>query len=145
MKISEAREKYMANLILIITSKTVYAGLFKAFLSLVSLYVITSYTSFEMIHKLETESYRLRYVVEHELKKEIELNDFECVFEMKSYPECKLAKYSFYSLRQTSDLMKVISHFLLYLCFLPLSLAILGFFSNPFYRKAIPYISPPKT
>ena len=138
MKFFEATDKYMETLFKIILSRTGYTGFFKAFVSLVTLFLITNHTLFEMTLKLEAESNKLKYVVEHELKKEIELDDFNCMFEMQSYPECKLAKYKYVQSTQGIELMELVSELLYKLMKITLGVSIIGFFANPFVHRAVP-------
>ncbi|WP_147302655.1 hypothetical protein [Thalassotalea euphylliae] len=76
-----------------ITSKDGYKGFFKAFIIIATLYLGSLMSVSTLALPIESDSHKYRYTVEHELKKEIKIETLECKFEMKSYKECKLAKY----------------------------------------------------
>ena len=74
-------------------SKQGYSALFKAFIVIISLYLLSIIQVTNITLPIEVDSYNLKYEVEQELKKEVKFSDLTCSFEMKSYKQCKLALY----------------------------------------------------
>ena len=145
MEIYKFADKYMLNLIKIMSSRTGYIGLFKAFISIVTLLLISTFTLFEVTRDLEFDSNRLKYIVEHELEKQIVLKDFECSFEIKSYPECQLAKDKHEVATIGLAFFELNIKFLTMLAYITGCMSIIAFFSNPLIHRAVPYRYPPKT
>lgn len=118
-----------------ITSKTGYSSMFKAFIVIITLYLGSTITVTNIALPLEVDSYKLKYSVEHELKKEIEFNELKCKFEMKSYQDCKLALYKNDIKTKSFEALYAFQELLKFLAYLTGILSILGFVIHPYSHE----------
>ncbi|MCW4152235.1 hypothetical protein OM427_22190 [Halomonas sp. 18H] len=118
-----------------ITSKQGYSALFKAFIVIATLYLVSIIQVTKITLPIVADSYKLKYEVEQELKKEVAFSDLTCTFEMKSYQQCKLALYkndiadkSLIALVSFQDLLKI-------LAYITGVFAVIGFIFHPYVHK----------
>ena len=119
-----------------ITSEAGYSALFKAFIVIAALYMITLIKVAGLALPIESDAHKLKYAVEYELKKEIDFSDLECKFEMKSYQDCKLAIYKKDIITISLKALVVFQELLKGLAFLTGMLSAIGFVGNPYIHEA---------
>jgi hypothetical protein len=118
-----------------ITSKAGYSSLFKAFVVIATLYLLSLMKVTSLALPIEADSHKLKYAVEYELKKEISFNDLKCNFEMKSYQDCKLAMYKNDLTTKSLEALVSFQGLLEILAYLTGMLSIVGFIFNPYIHK----------
>ena len=115
-----------------ITSKDGYKGFFKAFFVVATLYLGSLMSVTTLALPIEADSHKYRYTVEHELKKEIKIEDLDCKFDMKSYKECKLALYKNKLSESSLDALTAFQSLLGLFAYLTGGLSIVGFVFHPY-------------
>ncbi len=118
-----------------ITSKQGYSALFKAFIVISTLYLISIVQIANIALPIEVDSYKLKYEVEQELKKEVGFNDLTCAFEMKSYQQCKLALYKNDISNQSLRVLFVFQVLLKILACITGLFSVVGFIFHPYMSE----------
>lgn len=118
-----------------ITSKVGYSSLFKAFVVIATLYLLSFMTVTSLALPIEAGSHKLKYAVEYELQKEISFSDLKCNFEMKSYQDCKLAIYKNDLTTKSLEALVSFQRLLEILAYFTGMLSIVGFIFNPYIHK----------
>jgi len=128
--------KFIEHAIYSLTSKEGYSSLFKAFITLATLYIVSISPIADMAIPFESHAYELKYTVEHEIKKEISsFQDLPCNLEMKTYKECKLAIYKKDLSKNALNLLTEFQKLIKKLAFFALSFSIVGFLAHPYVHK----------
>jgi hypothetical protein len=110
-----------------LASKQGYVSFFKALVAMASLYMASSISMISIALPVEQEAYKHKYVVEHEIKKEIDFANLKCSFEMKSYQDCKLAIYKYELSTSSLDLLTTFHWLVKWLAFTFAVLSLIGF------------------
>lgn len=118
-----------------ITSKQGYSSLFKAFIVITTLYLVSITQVFSITLPIEADSYKLKYEVEHELKKEVDFSDLKCTFEMKSYQQCRLALYKNNITTESFSTLDSLLVLLKMLAYITAFFAVIGFIFNPYMHE----------
>jgi|SRR5690554_1288994 hypothetical protein len=76
-----------------LASKEGYTALFKAFIAVSALYLVSIIQVADLTIPVESGAHESKYAVEKELGKEIAFEDLQCTPEMESYESCRMAIY----------------------------------------------------
>lgn len=76
-----------------LASKERYTALFKAFIAVSALYLVSIIQVADLTIPVESGAHESKYAVEKELGREIAFEDLQCSPEMKSYESCSMAIY----------------------------------------------------
>lgn len=119
-----------------IASKEGYSSLFKAFIALATIYVISALQVANLVMPIESHAYELKYSVEQEIKKEISsFKDLDCNFKMKTYKDCKLAIYKENLSETTLGLLLLFQKFIMLFAVLTGTFSIFGFLIHPYVHE----------
>ncbi|WP_143475923.1 hypothetical protein [Pseudoalteromonas sp. EB27] len=129
-------KKVCNHLIEEITSKQGYTALFKAFVVITTVYLVSIIQVTNIILPIEADAYKLKFTVEKELKKSIEFDSLVCKIETKSYADCKLAKYKYELSNSSIGALDVFQELLYLLAYVTGLLSVVGFICYPYTTKS---------
>ena len=127
--------KFFEHLISEITKRECYGSLFKGFIAVVTLYLVSLMEVTSITLPIEADSYKLKFEVEQELKKELSFNELKCTFDMKSYQQCQLAKYKNEITTKSLDALVAFQILLKILAYILGFLTVLGFIFHSFFHE----------
>ncbi len=106
--------------------------MFKAFVVITTVYLVSTMQVTNIAFPIESDAHKLKFKVEKELNQSLEFDKLECKFEMKTYADCKLAKYK-YSFSNTSlDALNAFHSILYILAYVTGLLSLVGFLFHPY-------------
>ncbi len=109
---------------------------FKAAVVLFSVFLIAISQSLNLVIPIEKDAYELKLIVEKELGKEFSsYNELPCKLTMKTYKECKLAKFQNSSASKGAELIKTIKNIIYTCVFLLLLISLISFFYKVNFQK----------
>jgi hypothetical protein len=107
----------------LISSKTGYTALFKGFISIAALFLVSTIQVINITLPIEEDALKNKFKVEAELKHQIQFNEMTCPFDLETYEECKIAVYkweltnaSIYALEKFQILLGFLGFILIVLC-----------------------------
>ncbi len=101
--------------------------MFKAFVVITTVYLVSTMQVTNIALPIEADANRLKFSVEKELEKSLEFSNLECKFEMKTYENCKLAKYKYSFSNSSLDALNTFHSLLYILAYVTGILSVLGF------------------
>lgn len=121
-----------------LASKNGYSSLFKAFIAISTLFLVSTLQIINIATPLESDAYKLKFAVEKELNTELSFEQLECKLDTKTYESCKLAKYKINLSSSSLDALTAFSELLKVIAITLGGLSILGFIAHPFIARTTP-------
>lgn len=118
-----------------LTSKEGYTALFKAFIVVSALYLVSLIQVADLTIPIEADAHKYKFAVEYELETELSFEKLDCNFEMKSYEACKMAVYKNNLSEVSIKALTCFQGLLKALAILTGILSVFGFFLCPYVTK----------
>ncbi|WP_417764892.1 hypothetical protein [Shewanella chilikensis] len=118
-----------------LASKEGYTALFKAFIAVSALYLVSIIQVADLAIPIESGAHESKYVVEKELGKEIAFEDLQCSPEMESYESCRMAIYQYNLSEGSIQALTSFQGLLKALAVLTGVLSVIGFVACPYVSE----------
>lgn len=118
-----------------ITKKEGYCALFKAFVAVSVLYLVSLIQVTNIALPIEIEAHKAKFIVEKELGEALVFDDLVCDVAMKSYVECRMATHQIQLSGLSLNGLKSFQELLMFLSIVFGGVSIFGFLLHPYVHE----------